>query len=538
MAAKLPIIGSSDATDILSTIELVTSEIHTQMLEHNKLQVDLLNQGNLLQLEGNDVFERFAIKFDDIITAFGESVDAIGSPFINLINELLSEMDDEKDMRREEFSLLQNQMFEDREKKKDIIDASSSTKSTDDALEKAFADLGEFDFVLFKTLLVAGTLAYFTDMRDLLQNMATIITLKVGRIFNVRAVKTAMTPITKVMELIKTASKIFGRGMLTVLYPVIALGRGLKNVFMGVAEVFGVTSKVATGLGKVVSPITATLGFLGRGLRTIFGPFTLVLFGILDFFKGFIRGFKEGGLLEGFKQGTAEFFRGLIGIPLEFFKNIFAWVTSKLGFEEFALKVKDYNIADATYKFFKGTFDYIQKLFTNPGETVGKIITAVFGEQGIAGLFTNLFANFVLKISESLKALTTGELVADVIDFIKNAMLKLLEALKIGNIVESIKDDLAEKAKSLFGIDSDGPETDIRPDDSSRRRGSGNTLRQQRDKVEAAEKTAAKNVVVAPTTNNNSQVNVSNNRTQISQFISAAPKDSTFLAAQMTFTLK
>ena len=56
--------------------------------------------------------------------------------------------------------------------------------------------------------------------------------------------------------------------------------------------------------------------------------------GIFDFVTGFMKGKEEGGILEGFKQGTIKLIDGLIAMPLDFLKDGVAWILKLFGFDE------------------------------------------------------------------------------------------------------------------------------------------------------------------------------------------------------------
>ena len=52
-----------------------------------------------------------------------------------------------------------------------------------------------------------------------------------------------------------------------------------------------------------------------------------------DFITGFMKGYKEGGILGGLKEGLSKLFKGLIGMPLDLLKKGVAWILGVFGFK-------------------------------------------------------------------------------------------------------------------------------------------------------------------------------------------------------------
>jgi hypothetical protein len=87
------------------------------------------------------------------------------------------------------------------------------------------------------------------------------------------------------------------------------------RIFGFLFRVVGVVTNVAKssmGFMKLFGPIFTFASKIGTFLGKIFLPITIIM-GIFDFVSGFIEGYQEGGIVEGFKQGLASLFDGLIG---------------------------------------------------------------------------------------------------------------------------------------------------------------------------------------------------------------------------------
>lgn len=84
-----------------------------------------------------------------------------------------------------------------------------------------------------------------------------------------------------------------------------------------------------------------------KGITKLFGklffPITMII-GIFSFIEGFMKGYEEGGLQEGITQGFENVLENLIDVPLNFLKDIVAFVAGMLGFEDFEKSLNETEI--------------------------------------------------------------------------------------------------------------------------------------------------------------------------------------------------
>lgn len=147
-------------------------------------------------------------------------------------------------------------------------------------------------------------------------------------------------------------------------------GGGLSGMLSGLGGMF---SKIP-GF-KIISAL-----FRGglRGITKLFGklfwPITIAI-GIFSFADGFVKGFDEGGLQEGFTQGFEKLIENLIDVPLNFFKDLVAFVAGLLGFKDFEEKLNETEI-DAS-SFVRPIIDGIVEMYNNVVEFFTKIKDAL-----------------------------------------------------------------------------------------------------------------------------------------------------------------
>lgn len=146
----------------------------------------------------------------------------------------------------------------------------------------------------------------------------------------------------------------------------------------------GVLGGMLSGLGGMFNQIpgfkTISALFRGglRGITKLFGklfwPITIAI-GIFSFADGFAKGFDEGGLQEGFTQGFEKLIENLIDVPLNFFKDLVAFVAGLLGFKDFEEKLNETEI-DAS-SFVRPIIDGIVEMYNNVVEFLTKIKDAL-----------------------------------------------------------------------------------------------------------------------------------------------------------------
>jgi hypothetical protein len=109
---------------------------------------------------------------------------------------------------------------------------------------------------------------------------------------------------------------------------------------------------------------------------------------LIDAVKGFIEGYKDGGIIDGVLTAIGSVLGGLVGLPLDFIKNIFAFILEKLGFEQIAEIMKDFSFKDAIKNVFGGIVDFFAAIpkFVEKGlRALGKagnfIADKIFGKD-------------------------------------------------------------------------------------------------------------------------------------------------------------
>ena len=200
--------------------------------------------------------------------------------------------------------------------------------------------------------------------------------------------------------------------------PFRALGRGITRISDGIGSVTKFLPSINLDALKAVfgsiDDGTGILGFLGRALsilrpllipfefaaRTILRPFTQILLSIIDFATGFVDGFKDADgeklgdrILSGINEGIRSVIRGFTeAIDLLLF-TFPAWIAEKLGFENIASRLKDFNVTKFVDPVIDGIENFIKNLFSSQGraELVGdadgffkKVLRYVLPDPGLS----------------------------------------------------------------------------------------------------------------------------------------------------------
>jgi prophage DNA circulation protein len=101
--------------------------------------------------------------------------------------------------------------------------------------------------------------------------------------------------------------------------------------------------------------------------------------GVFSFVKGFMKGYKEGGIIEGIKQGIFGLFDTIIGSVLELGAKLASFVLKFFGLNNAAEAIKESMamILDGVKNVFGGLIDLVKGIFTLDGalimESLGKI---------------------------------------------------------------------------------------------------------------------------------------------------------------------
>jgi hypothetical protein len=187
--------------------------------------------------------------------------------------------------------------------------------------------------------------------------------------FVIKKLKSAFKPIISVFESVITKLKSAFKPIISVFESVITK---LKSVFKPIISVF---ESVITKLKSVFKPIISVFESVITKLKSVFKPifssfetvfpvfknivklfarfnlFGLIIFGLIDFIRGFIDKFKAAdslgeGILEGLWGGFTNIIRGFVAIPLDLLKDLLSWLAEKLGFSEVAKLLDSFSFVD------------------------------------------------------------------------------------------------------------------------------------------------------------------------------------------------
>lgn len=128
-----------------------------------------------------------------------------------------------------------------------------------------------------------------------------------------------------------------GGGMMKI---VTTLFSSIGSVFSGL---MGLATKIPMLVSKAMPFLKQGAKFFKQIFKKLFWPVTAIL-AALEFIDGFIAGYKEGGILEGIKQGFESVINSFIDVPLNMLKDMVAWVAGKLGFENIEESLNSFDV--------------------------------------------------------------------------------------------------------------------------------------------------------------------------------------------------
>jgi len=210
---------------------------------------------------------------------------------------------------------------------------------------------------------------------------------------------------------------------------------GAKGPIFGFIRVF---TKVAGSVKGFIAPLTKFFGFLaplGKMLGKLALPITII-FSIIDAITGFVEGYKDQGVLDGIFTAIGKVLGGLVGLPLDFVKNIFAFIAGKLGFEKLAKDLKEFSFADLIKNFFGNIVNFFQEI-PKMFERAVRGVLKTFGLESVAdSIFGKSEESEIDKRRDIQKSGGSGELrkKKERADFnVKAAEANLEKAKKSGN---------------------------------------------------------------------------------------------------------
>lgn len=189
---------------------------------------------------------------------------------------------------------------------------------------------------------------------------------------SIKAATTSFVGGAKAVEGFKEIGKLFALFFSPILSLFGSTGSGgiVGNLAKGGGKFAKQAAGIAQAAGKIAAAFTGLFGAFGR---FIFGPITIAIFTVIDFFKGFARQFNKykdkgflAGLFAGIIGGLGGIINGIIFLPLDLLKSAAAWVLEKLGATDAADKLRSFSFSD----WWKGIIDKIV-------EGLGKVATVV-----------------------------------------------------------------------------------------------------------------------------------------------------------------
>lgn len=230
-----------------------------------------------------------------------------------------------------------------------------------------------------------------------------------------------------------------------------------SKIFKMISSAFGGISNTFSKIGTYIKANSKVFKIMTRvfsGIGKLAGPLGLI-FVALDGVFGFIRGFKEGGIIGGIKEGLIGMLDGLADIFIRFPTWILTKVLSLLGFEETASTISESinAIIEIVYDSIRAAIDFIVKpikllwdLVTSPFDILYGIVEMLWDPKkgfgrildtitGVLGSLKDFILSPFILIYDLLSS-TLSNLGIDLenFEFIK----------KIKETVQSIKDYFAD----------------------------------------------------------------------------------------------
>ena len=147
------------------------------------------------------------------------------------------------------------------------------------------------------------------------------------------------------------------------------------RVFMLGSFVPGMVGFFSTISAAVAPILVAAAPFIAIGALVAAG-----VYAIYEAFKTAKDVFDETGSIT---ETMVTFATDIVTAPLRWIKNLSAWVLSKLGFEELATKLNNFDITKTITDTVMGTIDWIKGIFTNPVAALQQAWNGLVGEGGL-----------------------------------------------------------------------------------------------------------------------------------------------------------
>lgn len=240
---------------------------------------------------------------------------------------------------------------------------------------------------------------------------------------------------------------------------------GISKFFSGFTKFF---SSIGETFGMFIKGFNAGIKF-GEGIASVFGSILkalgplmeaiafplLIITGIVGAVTGFIKGFKEDGIIGGIKGAIVGIFDALIGGLLDMIKGAVSWIASALGFDGIAKALDSFSFNDLFKKLVDWVFDDVGRLLMFvagiPGIAINGIIEMVKGFingykadgiiGAIKGALTGLYTGTIGVIGDTLKSVVSW--IANLLGFTNFS--KWLDSF-------SIKDLLSKGIDAIFAL--------------------------------------------------------------------------------------
>ena len=149
-------------------------------------------------------------------------------------------------------------------------------------------------------------------------------------------------------------------------------------------------ARTSTAFMRGFAPIARFAAGMGRILGRLFLPITIIM-SVFDFVRGFMRGWKEDGIIGAIREGVAEVFGTLIGWPLNMLKSGVAWILEKFGFTELSTSLGELDFKQIVmdlvrmpYNALLAIIDWAFELFDDPAAAMAKLWTGMSNFAQIA----------------------------------------------------------------------------------------------------------------------------------------------------------
>jgi len=149
-------------------------------------------------------------------------------------------------------------------------------------------------------------------------------------------------------------------------------------------------ARTSTAFMRGFAPIARFAAGMGRILGRLFLPITIIM-SVFDFVRGFMRGWKEDGIIGAIREGVAEVFGTLVGWPLNMLKSGVAWILEKFGFTELSTSLGELDFKQIVmdlvrmpYNALLAIIDWAFELFDDPAAAMAKLWTGMSNFAQIA----------------------------------------------------------------------------------------------------------------------------------------------------------